>query len=176
MMMPALTTALLFKNEVNAKTTFSQKADYLLSDSEHEDWYNSGKRTFECTKNMMSIHWFTLLKLYGEEVFDANVTQLYDMGANFAKLIEEEPNFELALQPMSNIVCFRYCELGLNTENLNELNVKIRQALLEDGEFYIVQTKLKGIHYMRITVMNPFTTTQHFKSLLEKIKHLVSRI
>ena len=57
MMMPALTTALLFKDEVNAKTTFTQKADYLLSDSEHEDWYNSGKRTFECTKNMMSIHW-----------------------------------------------------------------------------------------------------------------------
>jgi len=170
MMMPALTTALLFKNEVNAKATFSQKADYLLSDSEHEDWYNSGKRTFECTKNMMSIHWFTLLKLYGEEVFDANVTQLYDMGANFAKLIEEEPNFELALQPMSNIVCFRYFEPGLNTENLNELNVKIRQALLEDGEFYIVQTKLKGIHYLRITVMNPFTNTEHLKHLLNKIK------
>ena len=176
MMMPALTTALLFKNGVNAKATFSQKADYLLSDSEHEDWYNSGKRTFECTKNMMSIHWFTLLKLYGEEVFDANVTQLYDMGANFAKLIEEEPNFELALQPMSNIVCFRYLKPGLNTENLNELNVKIRQALLEDGEFYIVQTKLKGIQYMRITVMNPFTKTEHFKSLIEKIKYLVRKI
>ena len=170
MMMPALTTALLFKNEVNAKATFSQKADYLLSDSEHEDWYNSGKRTFECTKNMMSIHWFTLLKLYGEEVFDANVTQLYDLGANFAKLIEEEPNFELALQPMSNIVCFRYWKPGLNTENLNELNIKIRQALLEDGEFYIVQTKLKGIHYMRITVMNPFTKTENLQHLLNKIK------
>ena len=176
MMMPALTTALLFKNDVNAKATFSQKADYLLSDSEHEDWYNSGKRTFECTKNMMSIHWFTLLKLYGEEVFDANVTQLYDLGANFAKLIEEAPNFELALQPMSNIVCFRYLKSGLNTENLNELNVKIRQALLEDGEFYIVQTKLKGIQYMRITVMNPFTKTEHFKSLIEKIKYLVTKI
>ncbi|SEK40811.1 L-2,4-diaminobutyrate decarboxylase [Maribacter orientalis] len=170
MMMPALTTALLFKNEVNAKATFSQKADYLLSDSEHEDWYNSGKRTFECTKNMMSIHWFTLLKLYGEEVFNANVTQLYDLGANFAKLIEEEPNFELALQPMSNIVCFRYWKAGLNTENLNELNIKIRQALLEDGEFYIVQTKLKGIHYMRITVMNPFTKTENLQHLLNKIK------
>ncbi|TLP79085.1 pyridoxal phosphate-dependent decarboxylase family protein [Maribacter sp. ACAM166] len=170
MMMPALTTALLFKNEVHAKTTFSQKADYLLSDSEHEDWYNSGKRTFECTKNMMSIHWFTLLKLYGEEVFDANVTSLYDMGAVFSKLIEGEPNFELALKPMSNIVCFRYCEPGLNTENLNELNVKIRQALLHDGEFYIVQTKLNGIQYMRITVMNPFTKTVHLQQLLNKIK------
>jgi len=174
MMMPALTTALLFKNEINAKTTFSQKADYLLSDSEHEDWYNSGKRTFECTKNMMGIHWFTLLKLYGEEVFDANVTHLYDMGALFANLIEQEPNFELALQPMSNIVCFRYCPPNSDIESLNALNIKIRQFLLEDGEFYIVQTKLKGIHYLRITVMNPFTTEQHFKALINKIKAYVN--
>jgi len=174
MMMPALTTALLFKNENNAKLTFSQKADYLLSDSEHEDWYNSGKRTFECTKSMMSIHWFALLKLYGEEVFDANVTQLYDMGLLFAYLIEAEPNFELALQPMSNIICFRYYQSGLDSENLNILNTKIRQFLLKDGEFYIVQTKLKGIQYMRITVMNPFTTEQHFKALIYKIKAFVN--
>tara|TARA_R110000737_G_scaffold182045_1_gene205391 strand:- start:167 stop:1591 length:1425 start_codon:yes stop_codon:yes gene_type:complete len=174
MMMPALTTALLYKDEVNAKTTFTQKADYLLSDSEHEDWYNSGKRTFECTKNMMSIHWFTLLKLYGEEVFDANVTHLYDMGALFARLIEEEPNFELALKPMSNIVCFRYCPPSMSSENTNALNAKIRQLLLEDGEFYIVQTKLKDMFYMRITVMNPFTTEVHFKALIDKIKAYIS--
>jgi len=176
MMMPALTTALLFKDEVHAKTTFSQKADYLLSDSEHEDWYNSGKRTFECTKTMMSIHWFTLFKLYGEEVFDAYVTQLYDMGYIFAEFITNEPNFELAINPMSNIVCFRYCPIDLNFESLNDLNAKIRQSLLEDGEFYIVQTKLKGIQYMRITVMNPFTTTTHLKNLLAKIKSIVQNL
>ncbi|WP_300020820.1 aminotransferase class V-fold PLP-dependent enzyme [uncultured Maribacter sp.] len=174
MMMPALTTALLFKNEVHAKTTFSQKADYLLSDSEHEDWYNSGKRTFECTKNMMAIHWFTLLKLYGEEIFDTNVTHLYDMGVQFANIIEQETNFELALRPMSNIVCFRYCAPGSDIESLNILNEKIRQFLLEDGEFYIVQTKLKGLHYLRITIMNPFTTEQHLKDLIAKIKAYVT--
>ena len=176
MLMPALTTALLYKDDKNANATFSQKADYLLTDSEHEDWYNSGKRTFECTKNMMAIHWFTLLKLYGEEVFDANVTELYDLGALFAQLIEEEPNFELALQPMSNIVCFRYCPINMDEEYINALNVKIRQSLLEDGEFYIVQTKLKGTHYMRITVMNTFTTEQHFKVLINKIKSLVNNL
>ncbi|SIQ54629.1 pyridoxal phosphate-dependent decarboxylase family protein [Maribacter ulvicola] len=175
MMMPALTTALLFKNEVHAKTTFSQKADYLLSDSEHEDWYNSGKRTFECTKNMMAIHWFTLLKLYGEDVFDANVTQLYDMGTLFANLINEAQNFELALQPMSNIVCFRYVSPNLNEEEINALNIKIRQFLLEDGEFYIVQTKLKGKHYLRITIMNPFTTALHFKALIAKVKSYITK-
>ncbi|MEP2687341.1 pyridoxal phosphate-dependent decarboxylase family protein [Maribacter dokdonensis] len=175
MMMPALTTALLFKDENNAKATFSQKADYLLTDSEHEDWYNSGKRTFECTKNMMAIHWFTLLKLYGEEVFDANVTLLYDLGSLFADIIEAEPNFELALRPMSNIICFRYVNPNFNFEEQNNLNIKIRQYLLEDGEFYIVQTKLKNVHFLRVTVMNPFSTEEHFKALIHKIKAYVMR-
>ena len=162
LMMPAITTALLFKNRVHANATFSQKADYLLTESEHEDWYNSGKRTFECTKTMMGIHWFTLLKIYGEEVFNANVTQLYDMGKEFSKIIKAEKDFELAIPPMSNIVCFRYITNGLDTSELNGLNAKIRQTLLEDGEFYIVQTKLRGVQYMRVTVMNPFTKTSHF--------------
>ncbi len=175
MMMPTITTALLFKNGAHAATTFSQKADYLLTESEHEDWYNSGKRTFECTKTMMSIHWYTLIKLYGVDVFDAYVTQLYDMGANFAELILEEPDFELAVHPMSNIVCFRYYLPEMNTEALNGLNAKIRQSLLEDGEFYIVQTKLRGSQYMRVTVMNPFTTITHFNNLLDKIKVIAKK-
>ena len=71
---------------------------------------------------------------------------------------------------MSNIVCFRYLRDGLDTPELNTLNAKIRQTLLEDCEFYIVQTKLRGIQYMRVTVMNPFTNNTHFINLLSKIK------
>lgn len=169
MMLPALTTALLYKKSAHTHVTFSQKADYLLTESELEDWCNSGKKTFECTKTMMSIHWFTMLKLYGEEVFDAYVTQLFDMGAQFAEIIEKHPKFEVAVSPMSNIVCFRYVDTTLSKDDQNKQNESIRQALLEDGEFYIVQTKLRGFHYLRVTVMNPFTTEIHFKKLLDKI-------
>ena len=176
MMMPALTTALLYKKSAHTNVTFSQKADYLLTESELEDWCNSGKKTFECTKTMMSIHWFTLLKLYGEDVFDAYVTHLFDMGAQFAKIIENHSQFELAVTPMSNIVCFKYADKNVSSEDQNKQNEAIRQALLEDGEFYIVQTKLRGIHYLRVTVMNPFTTEIHFKNLLDKICKLVDSV
>ncbi len=172
MMMPALTTALLYKKSAHTNVTFSQKADYLLTESELEDWCNSGKKTFECTKTMMSIHWFTLLKLYGEEVFDAYVTHLFDMGALFGNIIKQHAEFEIAVTPMSNIVCFKYVDKKLSGEAQNRQNERIRQALLEDGEFYIVQTKLRGVHYLRVTVMNPFTTETHFKNLLDKISKL----
>ena len=172
MMMPALTTALLYKNSAHTNVTFSQKADYLLTESEQEDWCNSGKKTFECTKTMMSIHWFTLLKLYGEAVFDAYVTHLFDLGARFGEIIDQHAKFEIAVTPMSNIVCFKYVDKNLSSEAQNKQNERIRQALLEDGEFYIVQTKLRGTHYLRVTVMNPFTTETHFLNLLEKISAL----
>lgn len=176
MMMPALTTALLFKDGTNSHTTFSQKADYLLEQSVEEDWYNLAKRTFECTKTMMSLHWFTLLKTYGETIFDDYVTSLYDLGHQFAEIINKDKSFEIAVEPMSNIVCFRYVDKTLDDQSLNRINEKVRHALLEEGEFYIVQTKLRGIHYLRTTLMNPFTTPKHLKELLDKIKTLVDSV
>lgn len=169
MMMPMITTALLFKDGGNSYATFSQKADYLLGQTQ-KDWYNSGKRTFECTKTMMSINWYLLLKTYGEELFDAYVTTLYDLGHQFGMLITEDSEFELAVAPMSNIVCFRYTDPGLEDTVLDQYNETLRQELLEEGEFYIVQTKLRGKHYLRVTLMNPFTTLTHLKQLLSKIK------
>lgn len=176
LMMPTITTALLFKNKTHSNHTFSQKADYLLNETEEDEWYNSGRRTFECTKNMMCMHWFILLKLYGEKAFDVYVTRQYDLAKEFASTLKKNDDFELAVEPMSNILCFRYVMSGLSLTESNVLNQTIRQQLLEDGEFYLVQTKLNGIHYLRTTLMNPFTTIEHLKSLLEKVKVAAERL
>lgn len=172
MMMPGITTALVYKDGKTSDATFSQKADYLLEDSKEADWYNSGKRTFECTKNMMALHWFSLLKTYGEEIFDEYVTTLYDLGKAFGEMIKREEHFELAVTPMTNIVCFRFVTDNWNTDKLNSINAQIRQGLLEDGEFYIVQTKLRVKQFLRVTIMNPFTTKRHLAELLEKINSI----
>lgn len=176
MLMPTITTALLFKNRWHAQHTFSQKADYLLSDTEEDQWYQSGKKTFECTKTMMSLHWFVLLKYYGEGLFDEFVTRQYDLAKEFEELLNNDIDFELAVSPKSNILCFRILKAFRTKEQLNILNASVRQKLLEDGEFYLVQTKLRDIHYLRTTLMNPFTTIAHLKTLLQKIKTIAAQI
>lgn len=170
MMMPSITTALLFKEGQDSHNTFRQKADYLLQESKEEDWYNLAKRTFECTKYMMSLHWYTLLKMYGKDLFDEFVTTLYDLGQKFGAILENDPLFEIAVKPMSNIICFRFINKDRDLPSLNKINATIRQKLLEEGEFYIVQTKIKEIIYLRAAIMNPFTNEEHFKELLENIK------
>lgn len=170
MLMPTITTALLFKNKVHAELTFSQRADYLLNDFEEDDWINSGKKTFECTKTMMCMHWYILLKFYGKEVFNQFVTRQYDLAKELEKHLTENANFEMATSPMSNIVCFRFTEENYSDNQLNQINKNIRQELLEEGEFYLVQTKLNEKNFLRTSLMNPFTTSDHLNLLISKIK------
>ncbi|MEO0504516.1 MAG: aminotransferase class V-fold PLP-dependent enzyme [Bacteroidota bacterium] len=176
MMMPTITTALVFKNKVHAEHTFSLNADYLLDQTTEDEWYNSGRRTFECTKTMMCLHWFALLKFYGEALFNEYVTRQYDLAKDFAQLLKNHPQFELGTEPMSNILCFRWIAKGVEDEQLSAINAQIRQQLLEEGEFYLVQTKLYGIQYLRTTLMNPFTELTHLEKLLHKITKLAEHI
>lgn len=171
---PALTTALLFKNEMDSYKTFSQQAAYLWNAEQAQEWYHSGKRTFECTKLMMSIKVYSILKAHGIEVFGENYDHLYDLARSFAKIINDHPNFKLLVEPESNIINFRYKP---DTDlNLNILNEEIQKQLIEAGNFYIVSVVLSGTRYLRCSVMNPFTTEAVFEELLEEIVDIGNKV
>ena len=171
MMTPALSTVVLYKDKVKGSQTFHQKAQYLFEDKGiDEQWYNGGLRTFECTKLMMSLKFYILWKTYGIKVFAENIDCLYGLGQTFAEVVHEHPDFQLALEPQTNIVCFRYFKKGLSEPELNQLNKSIRQKLLEDSEFYIVQAVLNDTVYLRVTLMNPMTSVVHLQNLLDKIQ------
>lgn len=170
-MVPALTTAVIFKNPEHSYQTFAQKAEYLLN-KEH-NWFDGAIRTMECTKIMLSIRVYTALHTYGEKLFTDFTETVYKTASDFAKLINETPNFELLFEPQSNIVCFRYAPENLNSDNeINQLNAQIRNKIIRDGSFYIVQTKLNDKIYLRTTIMNPFTDIYKLKKLLALISEI----
>ncbi len=170
MLIPALCTAVLFKNPEHGFETFQQKAQYLWANQSSKDWFNSGKRTFECTKFMMSVKIYALMRTHGEAIFTEMVDTTYDLGQTMARLLKENPHFELPVEPQSNVVCFRY--ISDKTTDLNDLNSKIRRQLLENGDFYIVQTTLRGDVYLRVTLMNPQTKERHLIELLDEIEQI----
>jgi len=169
MLTPSLTTALLFKNDSQSFGIFQQKADYLWNNETANEWHQAGKRTFECTKLMMAPKIYFIIKAFGVEIFEQHIDHLYDLAKELAQQIKVNSNFELLMVPACNIVCFRY----VNTkDDLNSVNQNIRQALVEAGEFYIVQTTINDKIYLRCTVMNPLTTATVFTHLLKHIEDL----
>jgi L-2,4-diaminobutyrate decarboxylase len=146
----------------------------LWANQYSKDWFNSGKRTFECTKLMMSVKIYSILKAHGEHIFGENVDYLYDLGRIFAKLIQSRPNFELAIEPESNIVCFRIINSTFN--DTNEINTLTRQQLLQEGKFYIVQTTLQEKVYLRVSLMNPLTTETDLNALLDEVENIYNQV
>jgi L-2,4-diaminobutyrate decarboxylase len=173
MLAPSLSTAVIFKSGKEGRRTFSQKAEYLWQDQQADEWYNSGKQTFECTKPMMVLHTYTIMRLYGDELYRQQIDALYGLGQEFARMISQHEDLELACEPQSNIVCFRL----KGAEEANELNRTILQDLLEDGRFYIVGTMIRKDFYLRVSLMNPLTGAADLEELLRTIADLaVSRM
>ncbi|MCF0065528.1 aminotransferase class I/II-fold pyridoxal phosphate-dependent enzyme [Dyadobacter chenwenxiniae] len=166
MSVPSLSTAVIFAQGWHSSLTFSQNAKYLWQDQQREEWYNSGKRTFECTKPMTVIHVYTLLRVYGQEIFQRQIELQYDLAKSYAKHISQIGHLELLCQPQSNIVCFRYVEINAD---LNEVNKQIQLAVIKEGTFYIVGTTSNGDYYLRISLMNTRTTLDDLKMLTKII-------
>ena len=176
LMTPALATALVFRDGKKSYATFSQKAQYLWNQQEALEWHNLAKRTFECTKMMMSVKVYSLIRTYGISLFDQFVTSCYDLGKRFAAKIKAQAELELALEPACNIVCFRYNTPQLSKDHISQFNQQIRQQILEDGQFYIVQTSLKEETWLRTTFTNPFTSENDLQKLILKIISIAKKI
>ncbi|HUS27656.1 MAG TPA: pyridoxal-dependent decarboxylase [Kofleriaceae bacterium] len=164
MMMPALVTAVLFKRGSHAYEAFAQQASYLFQAAAPEDtWWDLGTRTLECTKRMMAIEVWTALRVHGEKLFGDIIDRLCALTRAFAERIAATDDFELALEPELNIVCYRHKTAD---------NRALRQRVVEDGRFYIVGTQLPRGYCLRSTIMNPLIEPSDFDELLAHLRTL----
>jgi len=177
LMTPTLATSVLFRDQEHSFQTFAQKASYLWDKDEGHEWYNLGKRTFELTKSSMVLRVYALWKTYGKAIFAENVDRLYALAGSFTELLLSDGAFEVALKkPESNIVCYRFVKIGWTEEKTEQVNAAIRSRLVEDGEFFIVQTRLQGKLFLRSALMNPFTTEAALSDLIVEIKRLATLV
>jgi len=171
LMMPALVTAVVYKREAHAYDAFAQQASYLFADAQPErTWWDLGQRTLECTKRAMSIELYVAVRAYGTQWLSDTVDRQHALARQLADKIDAAPDFELALVPESNIVCYRH--RPDSCEDLDAHNRALRTRVVEDGRFYIVGTQLAGGYYLRSTLMNPLIETRDLDELLDYLREL----
>ena len=104
---PALASLLAYARARDAYGAFAQKADYLFR-SDDPGAENMGTRTLECTRPQLALVAYLGFAAVGAEGLRAHVERLWELGAVLAELVRESGDFELALEPECNIVCFRH--------------------------------------------------------------------
>jgi L-2,4-diaminobutyrate decarboxylase len=171
MLLPAVITFVLFRDGKRSYETFAQQASYLFSGEERkEEWWDLAKRTLECTKRMLGFMVYGALRLHGTDLFAGYVERMYDQARRFAGHLASRPGWELATEPESNIVCFRFAPASV--ADPDAFQDRVRERIVHDGSFYLVRARLRGKTYLRCTIINPLTTDADLEALVALVESL----
>jgi L-2,4-diaminobutyrate decarboxylase len=176
LMMPALVTGVLFRDDRRSYEAFAQEASYLFTAAPDEEWWNLGTRTLECTKRMLAVKLYATLHVHGAAVLEQIIDRLFALGRALAVRLDAAPDFELAAQPEANIVCFRWRPSGVPINELDQVQSLVRRLAVEQGRYYFLQTRINGDLWLRSALMNPLTEDRDLDGLIEHIRQIGDQI
>ncbi len=166
MRVPALCTAVLFRDFTHQAQAFQQKGSYVFHDTEVVGM-DSMPYTIECTKSALGTKLFWTFALEGEKNIEHFIDQSIALAQEFHGLLRESPDFEVPYFPQSNILCFRYTAGPQD----DEFQKKLRYAIINAHQFYITSCEFAGKRYLRVVLMHPKSTVSHLRQLIETVRN-----
>jgi len=169
MLLPSQAGMLLVRDERDLDAAFSQRAPYLFHDARGERVWDQGTRSFMCSRRADVLKVWVALQRHGV----SGLAELHDYFCSITRYMYEQiatrPDFEALHEPESNILCFRYAPPSreLTDAELDDLNRELRERYNRSGHGWITATNLDGRRVLRVTIMNPRTTTADIRDILD---------
>jgi L-2,4-diaminobutyrate decarboxylase len=178
--MPALCAMLFYRDRAHRTAAFHQDAPYLFDPTAPElAEYDSGIVNLECTKRAAAFGLWGVWSLFGPQLFADMVDVTTDLAQQFYAMLQAADDFQPLHEPQCNIVAFRYVPPALGNapaERVDAFQLRLRRAVIESGEFYLVQSRLEGRPVLRTTMMNPLSTEDDLHQLLDCLRRSGSKL
>lgn len=117
--------------------------------------------------------WF-LLRYYGLSGLGEMIRNHVSYAEKLAAQIDQLPDFEIVTQPMLSLFSFRY--LGKEGDDLDDINLKLLNAINADGRTYLTQTKVDGKFVIRIQIGQFETRQEDVDICFSAIKECAAKI
>lgn len=160
---------LLVKDASWLSGTFSEKPEYLRDIEGNESEINFYDYGIQLTRRFRALKFYMSIKTYGLDAFKEAVTYNIQLADDVEKMLRKSRNWEIISPATLAVINFRYNPIGLNLEEkeIDELNQKISQKIMESREAFLVTTILNKQVVLRMCLINPKTTMDHIKETLE---------
>jgi glutamate/tyrosine decarboxylase-like PLP-dependent enzyme len=108
----------------------------------------------EMSRRARSLAVWATLRAYGRAGYRAMVERHLELARGLAEQVDSEPELERLADVPLNVVCFRYRPARVGEDQLDELNRRLGQAVLEDGRVYFGTTVHAGKVAFRPAIVN----------------------
>jgi aromatic-L-amino-acid decarboxylase len=164
------TGCLLVKNREDLLDTFNMHPEYLQDAKSSVDEPNFADFGMQLTRDFKALKLWLSFKAFGSRA----LAEALEWGFHLAEFTEEQVRsrggLDLMTEPSMGILCFRYVPNRGVDFDLNLLQQKIAQRLVEDGFAMLTTTVIRGETVLRMCTINPRTTHDDILQTLDRIE------
>jgi len=159
---PPLCAAVLVRDHRTLDLAFEQEASYLFHDKQ-QPGVDLIHRTVECTKAALGLKLFMVVGAMGEKGLADYLDRQVELAHQAWRYLTDQSDFSCPVEPQSNILCFAY-------RDWDREHLRVRDKLIDDGNFHLSTTQAGGRWYLRAVFMSPTTEMSDVVSLVEAIR------
>jgi glutamate/tyrosine decarboxylase-like PLP-dependent enzyme len=130
----------------------------------------------EMSRRARGLATWATLRAYGRAGYRTMIERHLELAQRIAQQVEAAPDLELLAETKLNIVCFRYRPAAVPENELNALNARLGEAVLEDGRVYVGTTDYGGRTAFRPAIVNWRTQEDDVDLLVDVVRELGARL
>lgn len=153
---------------------FAYSAAYLPSPDDERP--TPGAIGPESSRRARSFSVWATLRAYGRAGHRAIVERNLDCALHLANLVDQDNAFERLADVQANIVCFRFNPGDRDEAQLNTLNRRLGEAIVDDGRVYAGATNYGGKTALRPAFSNWRTELDDVDVFFDVVKELAASL
>lgn len=130
----------------------------------------------ESSRRARSLAVWATLEAYGKEGYRRLVERHLGLARRLARRVDEAPELERLAEVPLNVVCFRYNPGGRAEEDLDALNRRLGEAIVEDGRVLAGTTVYRGKVALRPAIANWRTREEDIDLFVDIVRELGDRV
>ena len=151
--------ALIYRNPKLAKKAHLQKAAYLETLDEDNEW-NPSDYAIHLTRRARGLPFWFSLAAHGTGAYTEAMERTMTVAKNAADQVRAHPHLKLLMDPILSIVAFE--RVGWNSEDYENWSDK----LLADQIGFVTPSAYKGRSILRFAIVNPWTSESDISEIL----------
>ena len=151
--------ALIYRNPKLAKRAHLQKAAYLETLDEDDEW-NPSDYAIHLTRRARGLPFWFSLAAHGTDEYAKAMERTMDVAKDAAEQVRNHPNLKLVIEPSLSIVAFE--RVGWSSEDYEKWSDK----LLADQIGFVTPSAHKGKPILRFAIVNPWTNEGDIAAIL----------